>query len=62
MDDGSAKWKCNETKSKGNGPFFPANVDVLEGGSTNKAYQELGNNLCTKNLEITQPRYEVTNQ
>jgi hypothetical protein len=35
----------------------------LEGGSTNKAYQDLGNNLCvTKNLEAKRHREEMTNQ
>jgi hypothetical protein len=34
----------------------------LEGGSTNKTYQDLSNNLCTKNLETMQDQEEVTNQ
>ena len=60
--DESAKWECNESKSKGVGPFFPAHVGYLKGSSANKAYQDLSNKLCTKNLEMMQSREQVTNQ
>src|ERR1700733_817603 len=33
--DESTKWECNETKSKGNDPFFSTHTGDLEGGSTN---------------------------
>jgi hypothetical protein len=46
MDEG-AKWECNKTKNKGEGPFFPTPY-------TDKAYEDLGKNLCTKILRAMQ--------
>src|ERR1700733_10855220 len=45
------KWERNETRSKGNDPFFSTHTGDLEGGPTNDADYNLGNNLCTKKLE-----------
>ena len=53
--DDSTKWECNKSESKGNDPFFSTHTRDLEGSSTNDAYNNLCNNLCTLKSEMMQP-------